>query len=111
MDNSTALQHERYRDIQFFFRNIQAFASMSQEVMERTGKKPVLVCLRSGNRVTILGHGLDEKHLPANFAPHDLAPKLQRMLTDLEPGECVTMVLREENKTASLYRIRVALLH
>jgi len=39
------------------------------------------------------------------------APELQRMLTDLEPGECVTMVLREENKTASLYRIRVALLH
>ncbi len=111
MDNSTTLQHERYRDIQCFSRNMQAFASMSQEVMERTGKKPVLVCLRSGNRVTILGHGLDEKHLPANFAPYDLATELQRMLTDLEPGECVTMVLREKDKTASLYRIRVALLN
>ncbi|MFQ5539696.1 MAG: hypothetical protein ACE5FB_04795 [Candidatus Binatia bacterium] len=66
---------------------------------------------RFGNRVTILGHGLDEKHLPANFATHDLAPEIQRMLTDLEAGECVVMVLREEDKTAFLYRIRVALLH
>ncbi len=111
MDNTTTLQHDREKDIQFFSRNTNAFASLSQQVMERTGKKPVLVCVRSAQWVTILGHGLDEKNLPGDFAPPDLTPELRRMLADLQPGECVAMVIRQENDNVSLYRMRVALRH
>ena len=109
--NNAAIQQERERDIEFFSRNKQAFAFMSLEVMEKTGKKPILVCLRSGKEVTVLGHGLDEKNLPAQFIPENLTSDLQRMLGNLGPGECLTIVYRENHPIVSLYQIKVRDLH
>jgi len=109
--NNTTIHQERERDLEFFSRNKQAFASMSLEVMEKTGKKPVLVCLRSGKEVTVLGRGLDEKDLPAQFVPENLTSDLQRMLGSLGPGECLTIVYRENHPIVSLYQIKVAALH
>lgn len=109
--NNTTIQQERERDLQFFSRNRQAFAFMSLEVMEKTGKKPLLVCLRSGKEVTVLGHGLDEKDIPNQLVPDNLTPDLRRMLGSLGPGECLSIVYRENHPIVSLYQIKVAALH